>query len=825
MKEPTGQEDTKTTPKEQEKTVQEPAPVTDTVQINDLPVRKYNTDTVSSFLTTVFGQEKLPDGENILTWRVAVGSKPQYPLSEEKLLTTLERTNTPAALYVGTATCHADESGRLYNRKGLFGRLYFLVLDDIGTKIPMDRIPKAFTPSFIIESSAGNFQYGYVLDEPISDYEAASMLVQLVYESGVSDEGGKMANKLVRLPEGVNGKAGVKRDFVTKLVELNDTVWTPAEILEQIGSDVVWADVLEDAAEVAKRRAGSKAGASLWSPVKTHAVALNGSIDPVLEFLYEQDQVIQDIGEWVTIECPNAHDHTNGDPAAGYMPIGRGAKPNSRAFNCFHETCKNFSTIDFLQHIAVNDGPEAGITDHAAELVATWVYDVDADAVWKVRDTTEPFMVTMQAFKNLYPHSVTINTADGKYKRVKETAMWHTAPARVNVYGQTFAPYSPSRLVDVNDHLRLNTFAPPAWGEGAAGGEHVDKFLDFVDFLMPDEEDADYFLDWLSAKAQDMGFRGAAILMYAKQQGTGRTTLCDMVGTLFGKHNIENVPFNKIVDEGAFNDWLQTPIIVSDETLNTGDTNYWKIYEKLKELIDPRPKRMRLNPKYGKQRLGTVYSSFIFLSNHENAIAMAGGDRRFYVMENALQPQRPEYYTALNDWLQEKDANGEPAWAGDVWRWLQKREFDMEMLLAPPKRTAAKDHMLDDSESGMEVVVRTMLEYWPSPYMSGFFVKEITETFAGRIGLYEMKGWDKVIKKMFKAVTQGYPTNVVVKLADRSTRPRLIIKKMNGPDVVGVREAHVKANRAEIARSMRAAEMDIEKIRDKISEALDLADL
>ena len=65
-----------------------------------------------------------------------------------------------------------------------------VVLADIGTKIPLAKIPKGFRPTYILDTSAANFQYGYVLEEPVRDLPAAAMLVQLMYESGLSDEGG-----------------------------------------------------------------------------------------------------------------------------------------------------------------------------------------------------------------------------------------------------------------------------------------------------------------------------------------------------------------------------------------------------------------------------------------------------------------------------------------------------------------------------------------------------------------------------------------------------------------------------------------------------------
>ena len=110
--------------------------------------------------------------------------------------------------------------------------------------------------------------------------------------------------------------------------------------------------------------------------------------------------------------------------------------------------------------------------------------------------------------------------------------------------------------------------------------------------------------------------------------------------------------------DNQYNDWLEAPFIVSDETLNTGGMNTYKSYEKLKEFIDPRPDLMTINPKFGKQRRSMVHSSFLFLSNHSNALAIQEDDRRFYVISNPHKPAEPEYFVELNEWIETTDKDG-----------------------------------------------------------------------------------------------------------------------------------------------------------------------
>ena len=278
-----------------------PPAVTGGLKFSEIEPREYNTELIDNFLATVFHAD-LTEEENILTWHVNPTRRPAYPIPDDQLLDKLDKTRKPKALYFATATCKPEPDGSLRHRKNLFKSLRVVVLDDIGTKIPMDKIPTDFPPSYKIESSAGNFQYGYVLAEPVTNLDAADALIQLVYESGYSDDGGKTPVKLVRLPEGVNGKKGIKGGFVSDLVSLTDTVYTPQEILDHLKLNVQWEEVLADADGVTKRRASKSLGTTPWASTAPKAQAMNGFIDPVLEWLMETDQVVNDnCGEWVEI--------------------------------------------------------------------------------------------------------------------------------------------------------------------------------------------------------------------------------------------------------------------------------------------------------------------------------------------------------------------------------------------------------------------------------------------------------------------------------------------------------------------------------------------
>jgi hypothetical protein len=788
----------------------------------DVASREYDIPLIEEFLDTVFHSD-FTENEEVLAWSVSRHGKPVYPMAEHDLLDSLNGSKVAKALYFGTATAHRDaNTGGLYNRQSLFERLHVIVLDDIGTKAPASGLAEAMQdPTYILETSPGNFQYGYVLDTPISDMASARALVTLMYEAGIADAGGKMPNKLVRLPEGINGKKDRdKCDFVTRLVTMEGPRWTPQALLDALDTGATWAEIETSALEATKRRARMLGGTTPWAPFVPARASMSGIIDPVAEWLAEREEIISENGDWLTIKCPFAQNHTSGGETAGYKQLGMGEDPAQRAFHCFHDGCSDMKTREFLNYVALLDGPSVSAKDEVANLVATYVYDSINDCAWKIKNTDAPKALTMSGMRNTHPRKTMVPGPEGKLTPVSEYARWLTSESRVVVMGPTFDPSNPSRLIERQGDLYVNQYAPPSWGEGPYDAEQVKKFTDFLKYLIPDGFERGYFTDWLAAKCQDMGFRGAAIVMVAQRQGIGRSTLSTMIETLLGEVNVRNEPFEKIVGEVQYNDWLESPFIVSDETLNTGGLNSYRTYEKLKEMIDPRPRLMSINPKYGKQRRTMVHSSFLFLSNHSNAMAMSEDDRRFFVISNPHVPAPPAYFTKLNEWMNTCGNDDRPEWARHVYRYLMAREMNMETLLSPPPSTTAKRAMMEESRSDIDNVAQEILNFWPCEYISSSQFTSAIETFAQRLDLYDMPNYKAQLKRIFAMTTYPLDQTATIKIDGKTARLRVIITKAE-PGTTASKGESLGYN---IKKVIRAA-LSAEKIQAGVSGAAEALDV
>jgi hypothetical protein len=99
-----------------------------------------------------------------------------------------------------------DESGGYRAKKKLAVSVHAIMVDDIGTKIDTERLSSCL-PSWAIETSPGNFQYGYIFQEPIADVEIVEQLKQQLIDAGLCDSGATgAAARWMRMPVAINGR-------------------------------------------------------------------------------------------------------------------------------------------------------------------------------------------------------------------------------------------------------------------------------------------------------------------------------------------------------------------------------------------------------------------------------------------------------------------------------------------------------------------------------------------------------------------------------------------------------------------------------------------
>ena len=112
--------------------------------------------------------------------------------------------------YFTISIFNPDDTGTARRRKALYLRTPVIVLDDVKEKLSMTEVSKLPPPSWVLESSAGSEQWGYILNEPCHDRSMVENLLDGLVANGLAPEGKdpgmKGVTRYVRLPEGYNNK-------------------------------------------------------------------------------------------------------------------------------------------------------------------------------------------------------------------------------------------------------------------------------------------------------------------------------------------------------------------------------------------------------------------------------------------------------------------------------------------------------------------------------------------------------------------------------------------------------------------------------------------
>ena len=203
-----------------------PYPTTET----DLTDITYSDVTNDQFLTAIFGNEfKL---NKPLVCSIAGDPEGQGWTPQPWPCDTSDRSMN---WYVQPATYEPNGHGRYRAQKSLAGQVVCVMLDDLGSKVPRERVDNC-PPSWMIETSPANFQGGYIFDAPIDKLKADALKDALI-EAGLCDAGATGGSvRWMRLPQAINGKAKYGSPaFRCKLTDWHpERRYTVEEIIERL---------------------------------------------------------------------------------------------------------------------------------------------------------------------------------------------------------------------------------------------------------------------------------------------------------------------------------------------------------------------------------------------------------------------------------------------------------------------------------------------------------------------------------------------------------------------------------------------------------------
>ena len=507
----------------------------------------------------------------------------------------------------------------LSRAQGSVSRLFVVPLDDVGTgvgsKVSPESIP--LEPTYKIETSEGNFQYGYVLALPMEDLARAGGLIKALAKN--ADEGGSMVAKLMRLPVGINNKEKYAHPQEVQIWGWKpERRFTEDQLIDAFGVDREWLD-------------------SIRLPVPGES---GGEIrDDLYDWLLAEGFVIggaPDARGWVAITCPWHDEHTGGNDTAAFSPMGLGGPTyqDTRQFKCMHSHCADRSWIDI------------------ARLMFVERFALGAQAI--VYDTLKPgYPQKIEHFRHwAAPYNYSVVTKTGKQEIRFLSDEWRQSRSRLTVDREGFHPRAPRMYRDVvsGDQV-FNTFSPMPAFQPTKARDRIEPILDQLQYLFKEEyENALSFLAHTVHRPETrIQF---AMLHISTHHGTGRGWLKQLLALLVGQQYIKSPTLQDFVN-GQFNEWLyQSLVCVFDEVRQKSVR--FAVQDKVRELItEP---RMLINRKFMPKIETDIYCNIIFLSNHMDALQTPDEDRRLWMLVNFDPPKDAEWYTRIYDALADREA-------------------------------------------------------------------------------------------------------------------------------------------------------------------------
>lgn len=213
-----------------------------------------------------------------------------------------------------------------------------------------------------------------------------------------------------------------------------------------------------------------------------------------------------------------------------------------------------------------------------------------------------------------------------------------------------YDPASPDTFITEGRQRWVNIYLPtypePDADDADVAGEILSRH---VDNLVKEDEYRKILLSWLAYHVQQPGrkIRWAVLLQGA--QGCGKTALAEMMSGVLGASNLLVMDASQLFSQ--FNEWAAGHQLVAMEEIRIVGHNRHEVMNRLKPCMSNNT--VSINRK-GKSLQKTVNNTnYIMFTNHHDSLAVTGEDRRYFVLNSALQSREqvralgPEYFNNL----------------------------------------------------------------------------------------------------------------------------------------------------------------------------------
>jgi hypothetical protein len=643
--------------------------------------------------------------------------------------------------------------------KAEFRSCHAIVLDDVGKKVDArDALATLGDPSWRLETSSGNEQWGYLLSVPETDPRKVEALLKALAVKGLTDPASIDVTRYMRLPCGVNTKGGIARSAALKEWEPTrkfaiDELLRLAGALE--GYSSTWPPVPGTGPGSVGPLRGTGTGTSGRKWLSQADLASGGPIIRTLDRWGDLTGTKTNDGGWHLFACPWDASHTPGakvDDRTAVYPGG--------GFKCWHGHCAARNRADFLDWFNRKlDDESGGLFSDAAQLdmevvdpASIAVPGVKSGtiaapiAVSPTREASRRFLREMiwvrgqGKFYSRRSHQLeTRESLDGTFrlpmrdlllgeKREIKASDWFFAnPYRIAVDNLVYWPGG-ADVLELEGVSYANRWRPCVLGRDLAQGTAIPNWmvktwLDLVFHVLGNEgpKFVVRVLDWMAMVVADPGTKPGWHLIVQGAQGIGKDLLMLPIVFAVGAANVGTVSAQGL--HGQFNAWAEKRLILVSELKQTshGSASGRDQYHTLKALTENTSPTVPINEKNVKEYRAKNVGAYYVVSNEPDALALDDDDRRFMVAASTAVKWPRARYAALLAWLGGPVGHGTETVAG----WLRQRWARMPVarrafLLGNAPESQSKRDMVTASDP-VRAWTQTQIEDgdWPDLMTSG----------------------------------------------------------------------------------------------------------
>jgi hypothetical protein len=632
-----------------------------------------------------------------------------------------EKYKGEAAWYANTACFILDrfKDGKVSAAASYCERVAFMVLDDVGTK---SKTPP-LEPTWKMETSPGNYQWGYTFaldDQPLKGEFSAA--IKAIAEAGYTDGGAINPVRNFRLPGSLNLKPG-RDNFKSTLIEFHpEREFSLKQICEAL-------DV--------KPREADTAG--------LYRVRLDDDgRDDVLAWIYQRGEIIENAnGEgWFGIVCPNASEHSDGNPTGRYHPL-------NRSYCCFHEHCGDWDSRRFLGWVAEQGGPkhEYGLRDELVARTMRQTYDKISpteafpDAAkkliaeverkelarvekseWYKRfayiqedesffDMVDRREISRSTFNALFRHISCQSIHNGR--RIEASVCFDENRQAMGARTLVSVTYSAGQDVLVTkDGLvygnRWRDARPHEYGTG-----DVSRWLEHAERMIPNEEEREHIFNMMAFKLQNPNIKINHAVLHGGDEGSGKDTFwAPFIWSVCGP-DLRN---RGLVDNDSISSsWgyhLESEILIINELKEPDARERRALANKLKPIIAAPPDTLPINRK-GLHPYDMVNRMFVLaFSNDPVPISLASQDRRWFCIWSHADRMNPREAASMWKWYKSGGYQ-------DIAGWLQRRDVSAFNPAAPPMMTEFKMNLIEQGMTIAESFICDMIRSRQGEFAKG----------------------------------------------------------------------------------------------------------